>query len=331
MDTSTSVNVVSQNAAEAKVLLRDVSRVLQEAAIANKGTEKEARLFQVVETVADVGDALYNLEKCALSDQETVTQVDKALTKLREAMLNVQHESFGVMLVEKCGEPIAKALAILYAAGRSLERSSGSTSESMSALAQSVPPRSSASPRKRANAMMPSEAEHTEERASLRALADSLPSLSSPPSRAKPVLQVVPDPQSVPPPPSEAAAAEQPAVSYPPRSRRASQRVLIEADVGLVSESNFYAGLTMDVSAGGIFVATYVIRPVGTLVTLSFVLPEGYAVTTGGVVRWVRDTTGFDGTPGMGIAFQGLNIEALRHIEAFCKKRPPLYIELDDM
>ncbi len=110
--------------------------------------------------------------------------------------------------------------------------------------------------------------------------------------------------------------------------RRSSTRILLSVNVGLVSESNFYAGLTMDVSRGGLFVATYQRLPVGTDVMLSFVLPDGTSITTAGEVRWIREAGTEDQTPGLGIAFCGLKDGELEAIERFCRSRPPMYVDV---
>lgn len=115
----------------------------------------------------------------------------------------------------------------------------------------------------------------------------------------------------------------------PDSDRRGSDRVVLEVEVGFVSESNFYAGLSMDVSTGGLFVATWQAHPVGTHVLLSFVLPGGKTVTTPGVVRWVRAAGDDDAPPGMGVAFSGLGPDELSSVEAFCKRRQPMYYDAD--
>ena len=61
---------------------------------------------------------------------------------------------------------------------------------------------------------------------------------------------------------------------------------VLEVEVGFVGDNNFFAGLSLDVSEGGVFVATYEPRPVGTKLMLSFVLPGGHTITTPGVVRF---------------------------------------------
>ena len=110
------------------------------------------------------------------------------------------------------------------------------------------------------------------------------------------------------------------------RRAQGDKRVFIEVEIGLSTESHFYTGLSLDVSTGGVFVATYEPSPPGTAVTLYFVLPDGYVVNAEGVVRWMRGTTE-DAPPGMGVAFVNISHEALAHIADFCASRPPLYFD----
>jgi uncharacterized protein (TIGR02266 family) len=109
--------------------------------------------------------------------------------------------------------------------------------------------------------------------------------------------------------------------------RRASERVELEVEVSLTSESQFFAGLAGDISTGGLFVQTYSLRPVGSRVLISFSLPTG-EIKTPGIVRWVRRAS--EGTePGLGIAFESLRSGERDSIETFCRARPPLYHDLD--
>lgn len=108
--------------------------------------------------------------------------------------------------------------------------------------------------------------------------------------------------------------------------RRTDQRVFIEVEIGLSSESHIYTGLSLDVSTGGVFVATYEPAPSGTSVSLYFVLPDGFVVNADGVVRWTRAATA-DAPPGMGVAFVNISSEAIAHIASFCASRPPLYFD----
>lgn len=110
------------------------------------------------------------------------------------------------------------------------------------------------------------------------------------------------------------------------RRARTDKRVCVEVEIGLTSESHIYTGLSLDVSTGGVFVATYEPAPAGTQVSLYFVLPDGHVVNAEGVVRWTRAATD-DAPPGMGVAFAHISAESLQHIAGFCASRPPLYFD----
>jgi len=107
---------------------------------------------------------------------------------------------------------------------------------------------------------------------------------------------------------------------------RGLPRWAMSASIGIETEDNLYAGLSYDVSAGGIFVATYDAPPVGARVDVNVVLPDGRELMLGGVVRWVRDAElASDGLPaGCGIEWKGLPVEALRAFEKFAEEREPL-------
>lgn len=114
-----------------------------------------------------------------------------------------------------------------------------------------------------------------------------------------------------------------------PPSRRREPRRSCELDLEFTDETHFYAGLTQDLSQGGVFIATYHVFPVGSRLELGFQLPDGAEVRARGVVRWVR-AAGEPGEerPGMGVAFSELSESALSAIASYCANRAPLYMEL---
>jgi uncharacterized protein (TIGR02266 family) len=112
--------------------------------------------------------------------------------------------------------------------------------------------------------------------------------------------------------------------------RRDGERAPLEVDIGLMSDSHFYAGLSQDVSRGGLFVATYQLKRPGTRIALYFVLPDGHAVSADGVVRWTRHAGNDDVPPGMGIAFENIGESDIAAIGRFCRNRAPLYHDLED-
>jgi uncharacterized protein (TIGR02266 family) len=112
-------------------------------------------------------------------------------------------------------------------------------------------------------------------------------------------------------------------------NRRSTPRALLQVDIGLLSHSHFYTGLSMDVSRGGVFVATFDPLPTGTQLTLFFLLPSGINVEAPGTVRWTRAGTAHE-PPGMGVAFEALAKAACAAIAAFCEQRAPLYHDSAD-
>lgn len=128
--------------------------------------------------------------------------------------------------------------------------------------------------------------------------------------------------QTVPP------AAEQ-AVGPQGGQQRRFMRCDVELEVNLDSDSNFYMGLTENISEGGLFVATHRYKPLGTLVTLSFRVPNRPdSITLRGEVRWLRPANGRNEVhPGMGIQFVDVGPEELAAIRMFIRKREPLFYE----
>jgi uncharacterized protein (TIGR02266 family) len=105
---------------------------------------------------------------------------------------------------------------------------------------------------------------------------------------------------------------------------RSASRHYVEAEVNFGSDSNFYLGFTENLSTGGVFVATYVAKPIGTKITLELLLPNGARVLTGGTVRWLR-LDSCDGWPGMGVQFDALSEVAERAIREVLPMREPLF------
>ncbi len=127
----------------------------------------------------------------------------------------------------------------------------------------------------------------------------------------------------LPPPPPRAADAD--------ADSRSSRRFPFEINVDIVSEHNFYAGLSLNISEGGLFVATHVEYPVGTRLEIRLLLPgdeEPTSIMT--EVRWVRPhNENADGSAGMGLRFVGLTPEVLAKVHRFAENRDPLYYEDD--
>jgi uncharacterized protein (TIGR02266 family) len=116
--------------------------------------------------------------------------------------------------------------------------------------------------------------------------------------------------------------------------RRTSPRVELELEVTLESDSNFYTGLTQDISSGGIFVSTHQLRRIGEHVMVKFKLPgSATPIAVESEVRWLReagpihDHRSVDYPPGMGLRFLTLSSESRLAIAAFLKARDSIFYD----
>ena len=128
------------------------------------------------------------------------------------------------------------------------------------------------------------------------------------------------------------ARPEEPAVAPAPSSRpsvRAHERRAVELEVDFASDSNFYVGFAENLSGGGVFVATYVLRPIGTVLDLSVQLAgDAEPLHVRGEVRWTREPSrSGDLWPGMGVRFQALSPQDEARIRAFLDTRDPLFFD----
>lgn len=114
-------------------------------------------------------------------------------------------------------------------------------------------------------------------------------------------------------------------------ARRSSARRDIALEVTLESESNFYMGLTENLSEGGLFIATHALQPLGSPIEVSFKLPQSdEAIKVIGTVRWVREySETSDAGPGMGVRFDDISTESADMIRDFLAARAPLFYDED--
>jgi uncharacterized protein (TIGR02266 family) len=118
------------------------------------------------------------------------------------------------------------------------------------------------------------------------------------------------------------------AVPQPEPERRTNDRTPFLADLEFGEDAQFFTGLSLDISEGGLFVSTYTEIPLGTRLVLAFELPDGTAVEARGEVRWRRAHASDGERPGIGIAFTDLPEAARQRIAALCERRPPLYVDV---
>lgn len=108
---------------------------------------------------------------------------------------------------------------------------------------------------------------------------------------------------------------------------RFEHRVLVT----LTSDSNFYTGLTCDLSLGGLFIATEQPLPLGSKVSFDLALITGkVTVPIAGTVRWLRAEEAPGLPAGMGIQFDELHPRVAKHIHALMARRDSIFWEEED-
>ena len=110
-------------------------------------------------------------------------------------------------------------------------------------------------------------------------------------------------------------------------TKRETPRVRMQVKIDFGSENNFYSGFSMDISNGGVFIATVKLVPIGTPMDLFFRLPTGEGIEAQGVVRWVRevDDSRPEMMPGLGVQFVNLTESARKAVEGFVRNREPMF------
>ena len=112
----------------------------------------------------------------------------------------------------------------------------------------------------------------------------------------------------------------------PASADRGLPRYEVDVAVTVDSEHNFYGGYATNLSAGGFFVATHIIHPVGTRFNFTIHLgSEGHIVKGVGEVRWLRPQAAGSTSPaGLGIQFTQVQGDGAERIETFLTRRKPL-------
>lgn len=113
---------------------------------------------------------------------------------------------------------------------------------------------------------------------------------------------------------------------------RVVPRASVQVAVDIASEHNFWTGITMNISEGGVFVATHRLEPKGASLVVELTLPEDEKpILALAEVRWTRDyTESSDAPPGLGLKFVSIDSSALERIRAFVERvREPILFEPD--
>ena len=110
--------------------------------------------------------------------------------------------------------------------------------------------------------------------------------------------------------------------------RREHSRFSVDLDATVGSDHNFYAGFAENLSAGGVFIATHKLKPVGSKIELSINLPDSVTLRALGEVRWIRvfDEQS-DTPPGMGVKFLEIDETCVVAIQDFLARQDPLFFD----
>lgn len=113
------------------------------------------------------------------------------------------------------------------------------------------------------------------------------------------------------------------------RDRRAFKRAHLSLHVTLAGENGLYAGITNDISQGGVFVELQFVPAIGTEVELQIDLNDGgELLSVYGRVQWRRVRgPGIEGTQGIGVSFGDLSEQDLERLQVLLQERDSLLWE----
>ncbi len=103
----------------------------------------------------------------------------------------------------------------------------------------------------------------------------------------------------------------------------------VEVVLHRTSESNLWLGFSQDLAEGGVFVATYVARPLGAPVELVVHVDDREPpLEIPGQVQWIRPVSAGEDLPaGLGVRFVSISAEAAKVLHAFAAKRTPIFYD----
>lgn len=143
--------------------------------------------------------------------------------------------------------------------------------------------------------------------------------------------QPAPAPQPAHQPAAQPAAAQPAPAPYKPGAPvSVDGRKVVEANIGVRTESNFWVGFEDEIAQGGVFMTTYEDIAPGTPVALRVTLPQGATFTTAARVRFLRDAVevGEVTPPGIGFVFDSLGPDHRELAQKFMRQRRPLFYDV---
>ena len=281
-------------------LAEQVARATADAAALS---ERLARMRQALARPEHAGDSRLSQWAMRLEDTES-PEPSPELTRLREKALDAREVALDTR--RQAGLDLQSALRVQQEDAARVDKALTSAESDLKRVEDAA----------RARA----EAEQKARRAAEAETQKVVPPPALRPSQEKPSTET--------PTRAERLPARAPVAVTPAKSdARKAGRVRMHTTIDTRSDSNFFTGFSMDISEGGIFIATVEAVPRGTPVELDFTLPGGRPLTVNGVVRWARD--GNDRTPdlmpGVGVQFTTLPSEVAHAISSFVATRDPMF------
>ena len=115
------------------------------------------------------------------------------------------------------------------------------------------------------------------------------------------------------------------------QDQRGDQRYDYKLEVNSVFKHQFFTGFTENISAGGLFIATYQTEPVGSRFQVQFTIPNlPHQFNVACEVRWVRvynEDAPVEQMPGMGVRFLDLSDEERGMLNMFISTTDTLFFE----
>lgn len=112
--------------------------------------------------------------------------------------------------------------------------------------------------------------------------------------------------------------------------QRTHLRIGLDAEVTVDSETNFYYGLSENISEGGLFISTFRTEELGSELDLTITLPgQSRPLQIRGRVQWLREHSprNSEAPPGFGLRFLNPTPELLTQVRQFIQQREPTFYE----
>jgi len=260
-------------------------------------------LSNLAAPIAQAMGALHTIERSG--GAALVPNADVALNNARSALAQLQAQSMNHPAIGVAMEAVASSLGLVHALVKQ---------------ASSAPPQ--------AAAPAPNVGGHSQPAGPQQlgyAPTVAAPMQELPPSRT-PFKPGAPGP--APGAPLAATYGASSSLNPPPAPMPSGEVPVVTADLGTNSPTNFYKGLSGNdvIDHGGLFVATYMIPKIGSVVRLKVSLPGGYEFEANGVVRWAREQSDAgDVPPGFGAQFTQITPEARQLVYRYVRNREPLF------